>query len=173
MVGPSEDEMVVVGRITRSHGVRGEVCVLIESDNPGRFVPSATFRTNRERIPMLVLRRARTGPKGLIAEFAGINSLDAAGRLVGAELLIRADERRELEPGEFWPDQLVGLQVRIGSDVIGVVEDVIPGPQDRLVVSYRDGSTAEVPFVAPLVPEVDLDGGWVRIEPPDGLFSPP
>ena len=165
--------MVVVGRITRSHGVRGEVCVRIESDNPGRFVPSATFRTNHAQAALLVLRSARPGPNGLIAEFAGVTSVAAATRLVGADLLIRADQRRRLEPGEFWPDQLVGLEVRIGSEVIGVVEDVIPGPQDRLVVSRWDGARVEVPFVEPLVPEVSLHGGWVRIEPPDGLFRPP
>ena len=173
MVGHSERDMAVVGRITRPHGIRGEVCVLSESDNPDRFVPSATFHTNHAEVRLLVLRTARPGPNGLIAEFAGITSLDGASRLVGTELLIRAAERRELEPGEFWPDDLVGLQVRVGSETIGIVDDVVLGPQDRLVVAHRDGSTAEVPFVEALVPEVDPARGWVRIEPPEGLFSPP
>ena len=164
--------MVVVGRITASHGVRGEVCVRIESDNPNRFAPSATFRTDREEVPLLVLRGARPGPRGLIAEFAGITSVDAASRLVGANLLIRVEARRQLEPGEFWPDQLIGLEVRVGSEAVGVVEDLISGPQDRLVVSRRDGLTAEVPFVEPLVPEINPGRGWLRIEPPDGLFGP-
>ena len=172
MDGRSEAEMVVVGRITRSHGVRGEVCVRIESDHPGRFEAPATFRTNREQVPLLVLRGARPGPNGLIAEFAGITSIEAASRLVGADLLIEEHERRRLEHDEFWPDQLIGLEVRVESEVIGVVEDLIHGPQDRLVISHRDGATSEVPFVAPLVPEVDLEGGWVSIEPPGGLFSP-
>ena len=173
MGAQSRADMVMVGRITRPHGLRGEVCIQVESDDPHRFRPSATFHTNIGHVPLLVLRGARRGPKGLIAEFAGITSLEAASRLVGSDLLIREEDRRLLAPDEFWPDQLVGLEVRIGSEVIGSVEDVILGPQDRLVVSRRDGATAEVPFVEPLVPEVSPEGGWVRIEPPDGLFNPP
>lgn len=163
--------MAQVGRITRAHGVRGEVAVRVDSDNPDRFTPGAAFSTDLDRAPLLVLGGARPGPNGLIARFAGVTSLESASRLVGARLLIPADRRRPLEPGEFWPEQLIGLAVRVGSEVIGVVEDVIPGPQDRLSVACHDGASGEVPFVAPLVPEVDLEGGWVRIDPPEGLLE--
>lgn len=163
--------MALVGRVTRTHGVHGEVAVRVESDNPERFVPGAAFGTDRARTPLLVLRRERPGPSGLIVRFAGVTSLEAASSLVGARLLVPADRRRPLEPGEFWPDQLIGLAVRVGSEVIGVVEDVIPGPQDRLSVVCHDGASGEVPFVAPLVPEIDLEAGWVRIDPPEGLFQ--
>ena len=163
--------MVAVGRITRLHGVHGEVCVRIESDNPDRFAPRSTFHTDLDHAPLLVLRGARYGPGGLIAEFAGFTSAEAAAPLVGADLMIREEDRRELAPGEFWPDQLISLEVCIGSDVIGVVEDVIQGPQDRLVVSCLAGDTAEIPFVEPLVPEINLEEGWLRIDPPDGLLT--
>lgn len=165
--------MAVVGRITRPHGVRGEVRVRIESDNPDRFKSPAMFRTDLPHAPLLVLRGARSGSRDLIAEFAGVTSLEAASRLVGAELLIQETERRSLRSGEFWPDQLIGLEVRIGGAGIGFVSDVILGPQDRLVVVRTDGAIGEVPFVGPLVPEVDPEGGWVRIKPPDGLFRLP
>ena len=165
------DDMALVGRVTRTHGVRGEVVLRVESDNPDRFVPGAAFGTDRERTPLLVLRRARPGPTGLIVRFAGVTSRESASRLVGVRLLIPSDRRRPLEPGEFWPDQLIGLAVRVGSEVIGVVEDVIPGPQDRLSLACHDGASGEVPFVAPLVPEIDLQAGWLRIDPPEGLFQ--
>ena len=163
--------MVMVGRITRCRGVRGEVDVRVESDDPDRFTPSAAFRTDRGAFPFLVLAEARPGPKGLIARFAGITTIEAASELVGADLLIEADRRPPLEPDQFWPDQLIGLAVHVGSEPVGVVEDVILGMQDRLVVSLRGGGAAEVPFVTALVPEVDLAGGRLRIEPPDGLLD--
>lgn len=165
------EEMVTVGLITRTHGVRGEVYVRVESDHPERFIPPARYHTNLPATPLLILRGARPGNHGLIAEFAGITSLEAASRLVGVDLLIPENDRRRLGVGEYWPDQLVGLEVRIGKAPVGLVADVILGPQDRLVVTRPDGKGGEVPFVESLVPEIDLDGGWLRIEPPDGLLD--
>ena len=161
----------MVGKITRTHGVHGELCVRDDSDNPDRFVASQRFRTLHERYPMLVLKRARPGSHGLIAEFAGITSVEAASVLIGAELSIKATDRRMLRIDEFWPDQLVGLEVRDVSGPLGTVADIVLGPQDRLIVVCTDGTTGELPFVDALVPEVNVDEGWVRIDPPDGLFS--
>lgn len=162
---------VVVGRIVRCRGVGGEVLVRVESDHPDRFTPPAYFRADRGPADLLVLLEARSSPKGLIARFAGITTRQAASELVGADLLIEADERGPLQPDEFWPDQLIDLEVRIGSEQAGRVDDVILGPQDRLAVSLRSGAAVEVPFVAALVPEVDLAGGWLRIDPPRGLLD--
>ncbi len=162
--------MVTVGRITRLHGVRGEVRVRVESDHPDRFAPRSVFHTAVEGARLLVVREARDGPNGLIVGFAGFASTEAAARLVGAELLIRERDRRRLQPEEFWPDQLVGLEVRIGCEPVGAVSDVIQGAQDRLVVALRTGNRVEIPFVEALVPEVDQAGGWLRIDPPDGLL---
>ena len=163
--------MVTVGRITRLHGVRGEVCVQVESDDPGRFAPRSLFRTDLEGARLLVLQSARPGPNGLIVGFAGFASAEAAATLVGARLLIREQDRRDLGPGEFWPDQLVGLEVRLGPEPIGMVEDVIQGAQDRLLVSLREASRVEIPFVEALVPEVNQAEGWLRIDPPAGLLT--
>ena len=147
--------------------------VRVESDHPGRFVPTARFRTALPHAPLLVLRSVRAGGAELIAEFAGVTSREQATRLVGAHLLITEGERRDLEPGEYWPDQLVGLAVRVGAETVGVVEDLIEAPQDRLVIRREDGALAEVPFVEPLVPEIDLAGRWIRLDPPDGLLGAP
>lgn len=160
----------MVGRITRVHGVRGRVRVRVDSDNPDRFTPGARFLTDLGHAPLLVLRGAWEGPKGLIAEFAGFTSAEAVSRLVGADLLIREEDRRDLAPGEYWPDHLIGLEVRIGAEVIGMVEDLQQGAQDRLVVSCADGTVAEVPFVEELVPEVRPEQGYLRIDPPEGLL---
>ncbi|MCE2528930.1 MAG: 16S rRNA processing protein RimM [Acidimicrobiia bacterium] len=162
----------MVGQIVSLHGMDGGVRVRVESDHPQRFVPPARFRTGLPDAPLLVLRSVRAGSGDPIAEFAGVTSAEQAKRLVGADLLINETDRRALEPGEYWPDQLIGLNVRVGSSIVGVVDDLIEAPQDRLVVRCHDGSVAEVPFVQPLVPEVDLAGGWLRLDPPEGLLGP-
>lgn len=162
---------MVVGRIVGLHGKDGAVRIRVESDYPQRFDPPARFRTELPGAPLLVLRGVRSRSRHLIAEFAGITSAEQAERLVGADLLINDTDRRALGPGEYWPDQLIGLEVRVGSSTVGVVDDLIEAPQDRLLVRCHDGSVTEIPFVEPLVPEIDVTGGWLRLDPPEGLIG--
>jgi 16S rRNA processing protein RimM len=163
---------VSVGVITRTHGVRGQVYVRVDSDNPDRFSPSSRFRTNHERYGRLVVREARPGPHGLIVGFAGVTSIELAEELRGLELHIDASERRVLDDGEFWPDQLLGLEVRGPAGRIGTVERVQDGPQARLVIVTDDDQVGEVPFVEALVPVVNLQEGWLTVDLPEGLFNP-
>lgn len=77
-------------------------------------------------------------------------------------------QRRELADNEFWPDDLVGLEVKPGG---GTVVSVTHGPsQDRLLIE-RDGNRFEVPFVDELVPVVDITAGFLEIAEIEGLSS--
>lgn len=143
-----------------------------DSDNPERFSPGARFATTHPTYRSLVLDDARDGPHGLIASFVGVTIREVAQELVGHELMIRSTDRRELDHDEFWPDQLVGMRVRISGELIGTVDNVVLGPQDRLIVVTDDDRIAEIPFVEALVPEVDVASGVVEIDPPEGIFSP-
>ena len=161
---------MAVGRIGRPHGTAGEVLVRPDTDSPQRFRPSASFYTDHPQFPTLVLRAVRPAAKGLIASFAGVVTRQTAARLTGCELWIRPGQRRRLDPGEFWPDSLVGLAVRVGEEEIGRVTGAVAGRQHRLVVTRKDGAVGEVPFVEQLIPEVDLSGGWLRMTEFPGLF---
>lgn len=109
----------------------------------------------------------RRGKKGPQIAFEEVTDRAGAEAIRGSEVF--APARRELTDSEFWPDDLVGLEVRPGG---GRVVDVITGPaQDRLVVE-REGVRFEVPFVGDLVPVVDLDGGFVQVVEIEGLSSP-
>jgi 16S rRNA processing protein RimM len=93
-----------------------------------------------------------------LIRFAAVPDRTAAEELRGVSLYVAATDRRELDPGEFWPDELVGMTVRSTSGaVLGVVREVVEGSaQHRLVVDAGDRSF-EVPFVEALVPEVDRE----------------
>jgi len=161
---------VRVGRILKAHGIRGEVVVVSESDSPGRFVRRAMFSTESDTT--LTVRSVRVHKDGMIVAFEGVTDRSAAEELRGTILFIAADERRELEDGEFWPEDLEGLEVRDPQGrPLGTIEGVIVGDaQDRLLI--RSGErTVEVPFVAELVPEVRQESGFVTVVPIDGLFS--
>jgi 16S rRNA processing protein RimM len=122
----------------------------------------------------LLIERVRRSDDLLLVRFGGHSDRRAADALRGADLYIPEDERRPLGPGEFWPDELVGLTVRAPDGApLGRVGQVVEGAaQFRLVVETPAGEV-EVPFVAELVPEVDPAGGFLVVVPIEGLFSPP
>ncbi len=159
---------MIVGRVIRAHGIRGEVLVALDTDNPERFAPgSVVLAPNGSP---LVIRASRAHDPGLLVSFEGVDDRNGAESLHGAVLSIDDADRRALEEGEFWPDQLQGLEVEdLEGGHLGTIVDVILGSQDRLVVDTAAG-IVEVPFVRELVPDVDVNAGIVRVKPIPGLF---
>lgn len=107
-----------------------------------------------------------------MVSFLEIADRDGAEDLVGEELIVSSSDRRSLGADEFWPDQLVGLLVRDRSGLeVGRVRDVDDStPQARLVIATASGDV-EVPFVDDLVPEINLDDGYLVVAPIPGLFD--
>lgn len=167
--------LIVVGRIGRPHGIRGDVTVEVRTDDPeARFAPGSVLRTDPpERGPLTVTRTGRSGQITLL-HLDGVEDRDAAEGLRGTLLQVDADELPELgDEDEFYDHQLVGLRVTdtAGTD-LGTVTDVLHPPASPvLVVTRPDGSEELVPFVAAIVPEVDLNRGVAVVDPPDGMFS--
>ena len=118
-----------------------------------------------------MVKALRRVDKGFQIAFEGTDTRDAAEEIRGAEVMVKG--RRALEEGEFWPEDLVGLEARsTQGDRLGVVVGVVAGlAQDRLVV-LGEGSTFEVPFVNDLVPVVDLEKRYVEIVTLPGLIEP-
>jgi len=103
----------------------------------------------------------------------GIVTREQAETLVGVQFVIEKSERRALEQGEWWVEELVGCDV-VDADGHGVgrVTDVVVGAaQDRIVVETPDGGRGEVPFVESLVPQVDMESRRIIVDLPEGLFE--
>ncbi len=168
-------DRVIVGRVGRPHGLSGEVVVIPDTDNPHRFRPGATVYAAATVEHRLVVQAVRHRRESLLVAFESLHDREAAETLRGAVLTIEASERRRLEPGEFWPDQLEGLEVRdpAGNRLGVVTEAIATGSQDRLEVELAGGRRVDVPFVGELVPEVRPDEGYVVVVPLDGLLSSP
>jgi 16S rRNA processing protein RimM len=166
---------LVVGRIGRPHGVRGEVTVEVRTDDPdARFAPGSSLRTDpAERGPLTVAAvHPRSG--GLVLAFEGVGSREEAEALRGIVLVVDSAELPEIEDADEWYDhQLVGLAaVDPAGAALGEVADVVHAPaSDLLVVRDVDGREHLVPFVRELVPAVDVPGGRVVVDPPEGLFD--
>jgi 16S rRNA processing protein RimM len=167
---------VVVGRIGRPHGLRGEVTVQVSTDDPDeRFAAGAVLGTEpAERGPLTVASMRRSGPV-LVLGFEGFADRDAAETLRGTaltldtELLPAPDD-----PDEFYDHQLVGLVVvDLAGTKLGEVAEVWHLPASPVLAVRRpDGSQELVPFVSAIVPTVDLPAGRLVVDPPDGMFEP-
>jgi 16S rRNA processing protein RimM len=166
-------EPLVVGRIGRPHGIRGEVTIDVRTDEPdSRFAAGAEIVTDPVAAGPLTIERTRWHSGRLLVRFAGIGDRDAAETLRGTWLVVDpGDIPPSADPDDFHDQELIGLTVVTadGSDV-GQVSDVLHHGQDLLVVRGSGGEKL-VPFVAALVPEVDVPGGRLVIDPPPGLLD--
>src|SRR6516225_11600903 len=173
---------VIVGRIGRPHGIRGEVVIGVRTDEPDlRFTVGATLGsgpTSDGDNPsgQLTVASARWHSGQLLVAFAGITDRTAAGELTGSWLSVDSSQLPDTgDPDEFRDHELIGLSVRTcAGDPVGLVTDVLHYGQDLLVVRRADGPGREclVPFVTAIVPEVDVRAGVVVIDPPPGLLDP-
>jgi 16S rRNA processing protein RimM len=165
-------EPVTVGRLGRPHGLDGELVLYPDTDNPQRFVPGARVTALMDPPRLLTISVARPYRGAILVGFVGVGSRSAADELANAELVVDLDDLRLLGDGEYWPEDLIGLEARSsdGETVGRVVEVVLGGAQDRLVIE-RGEDRFEIPFVEPLVPEVDLSSGVVVIALLPGLLE--
>jgi 16S rRNA processing protein RimM len=164
---------VVVGRVVRPHGVRGEAAVDPRTDRPEqRFAPGQVLATPHGRT--LTVLTSRPHASRWLLRFEGVDDRDDVDALRGTDLLVDvAGETAEDDEDVFADLVLVGLAARSRSgDVLGEVSAVEHLPmQDLLLVRTPDGRDVRVPFVAAIVPRVDVDAGWLLVDPPSGLFD--
>jgi 16S rRNA processing protein RimM len=164
---------LVVGRIGRPHGVRGEVTVEVRTDDPELRLPvGASIATDPADRGPLVIEGRRWHKGMLLLSLAGVAGRDAADALRGTMLVIdSAEVQPSDDPDEFHDHELIGLTVvTVTGESVGEVTDVLHHGQDLLVVR-RDGlEDALVPFVKALVPEVDVEHGRLVVDPPEGLL---
>ena len=176
---------VVVGRIGKAHGIRGEVSVELRTDEPERrFAPGSVLRTQAplgrgpqgpDRPATLTIRSTRWHQSRLLVTFEEVRDRNVAEAVRGLLLAVDVDPAESPEdPEEFYDHQLVGLRVvtTTGADVGELAEVLHGSAQDLLSVRADDGREVLVPFVARLVPEVDLAGGRILVEDVPGLISP-
>jgi 16S rRNA processing protein RimM len=168
---------LVVGRIGRAHGVQGEVAVEVRTDDPDhRFAVGAVLDTDPPERGPLTIARCRPHSGRLLISFTEVVDRDAAESLRGTLLVAdSASSAATDDPDEYWDHDLVGLAaVTTSGERLGDITAVLHLPGQDVLSVKRDGAEPEllVPFVAAIVPEVDVRGGRVVVDPPPGLLDP-
>ncbi|GAA0483299.1 ribosome maturation factor RimM [Streptomyces stramineus] len=166
---------LVVGRIGRAHGIKGEVTVEVRTDDPElRLGPGAVLATDPAGAGPLTIEAGRVHSGRLLLRFAGVKDRTGAEALRNTLLIADVDpEAVPEDPEEYYDHQLMDLDVvTVDGTEIGRITEIAHLPsQDLFIVERPDGSELMIPFVSEIVPEIDLEAQRAVIDPPPGLID--
>ena len=169
------DDLIVVARIARTRGLRGEVVADLLTDFPGRFeslesviaiAPDGSCRS-------LQIEEHWFQAKRIIFKFAGYESIDEARELAGFQLAVPASDRIALPKDQFYEWELAGCRVETtDGESIGLVREVMrTGGVEILLVAGDTGGEFLIPMAQEICVEIDIDKKLVRVDPPEGLLE--
>ncbi len=167
------EDYLRVGVITTTHGLKGEVKVFPTTD-PERF----------ESLPYVLIKSAggmrRLDVAGyrffknlVILRFAGIDSIDQIGKYKGHDLWIAREDAQELEDGEYYIGDLIGMEVWLEDGTrLGTVRDVLEtGANDVYEVETTKGEEILLPAIEDCIRQIDLENNRMTVHPMKGLLS--
>jgi 16S rRNA processing protein RimM len=163
---------VVVGKITRAHGVHGEVAVLVLSEVPERFADGANLLL--EDGGKLTIASTRPDRGRLLVTFEGVADRDAAQQLRGRLLVVPQSRLPELPEGAWWPHQLEGCAVVTEAGrSLGDVKEVVSNPANDIWVAVDEtGDETLVPALRDVIVDVDLEARRIVVREVPGLTAP-
>ncbi|MGN5635701.1 ribosome maturation factor RimM [Streptomyces sp. AC154] len=166
---------LVVARIGRAHGIKGEVTVEVRTDEPElRLGPGAVLATEPASTGPLTIETGRVHSGRLLLRFEGVRDRTAAEALRNTLLISEVDpEELPEDPEEFYDHQLMDLDVVLADGTeIGRITEITHLPsQDLFIVERPDGTEVMIPFVEEIVSEIDLEEQRAVITPPPGLID--
>ncbi len=169
------DDLIVVARVARTRGLRGEVVADLLTDFPGRFDALdvvIAIAPDGSRRSLQIEEHWFHGTR-IVFKFAEYNSIDAAKELAGYQLAVPASERVELGKDQFYEWELAGCRVEnIEGKQIGTVREVMrTGGVEVLVVTGEADREFLIPMARDICVEIDVEKKVVRVDPPEGLLE--
>lgn len=166
---------LVVARIGRAHGIKGEVTVEVRTDEPEqRLAPGAVLATDPAALGPLTIETGRVHSGRLLLRFAGVRDRTGAEALRNTLLIADVDPQTPPDdPDEYYDHQLIDLDVvTVDGTEVGRITEISHLPsQDLFIVERPDGSEVMIPFVEEIVSEIDLVEQRAVVDPPPGLID--
>lgn len=164
-----------VGKIVTTHGIKGEVKVSITTDTLSRFsVGNKLYLKRGSEYIEIVIDSFRMHKNMALITFNNLKNINDVLGYVGLILYVNRDELNDLNEGQYYYDDLIGLDVfdkAMGSDKIGEVIDVIEVPQGEILrIKLNNGKEGLVPFVDEFILEVDIENNILIISSVEGLL---
>ena len=172
---------IIVGDVARPHGIRGELCVDSHADSPAYFARGAVVRLSPPASPGrgkdYTVRAVRTHQGRILLTLDGVPDRNAAELLRGLVVCVPESALEQEAPDEIFLHELPGLRVRLvtaGPDDpdLGVLDEVRDvGGSEIWVIRDAQGREILFPAVDDFVPEINLEAGFLVIDPPPGLLD--
>jgi tRNA (guanine37-N1)-methyltransferase len=173
MSQPPIDELIAVGIIRKPHGVRGEASVESLTDSLQRFAALShvwLVSPDRSRVVEAHVRSSRTHTDRALVLFKEFDAPEQLRDYQNWTIEVEPGSERELDEDEVFIHDLIGLRVIENDAELGVVDDAFDVPGGLLLsVKRSDGKSFDLPFADSLIEEVDVEGGVLRVQLPEGL----
>lgn len=167
------EELLQVGVITSTHGVRGEVKVFPTTDDAARFkqLKHVLLDTGREMKP-LEIQGVKFFKQFVILKFKGINNINDIERYKRCPLLVERKDAVELKEDEYFVADMIGIQVETeDGEVFGTLKDVMEtGANDVYVIDTEEHGEVLVPAIKECILDVDVENRKMTIHLMDGLI---
>jgi 16S rRNA processing protein RimM len=174
MDAAGSDDLVVIARAVRTHGLKGEIVAELLTDFPERFeeLEELILVSPSGERTLVQLEDYRFQKDRVVLKLAGCDDVDSAKQHVGYDFAVADPDRVPLEEDEFYDWELEGCTVKVGDPSIGQVQSVIkPGGAEILVIADDSGKEQLVPLAAEIVVKVDTAARVILIDPPEGLLD--
>lgn len=169
-------KMYNVGKVVNTHGIAGEVRVVRITDFDERFEPGEElywFQDENSKPQKLIINTHRKHKTFDLLTFQGYTSINQVEELKGGILKVREDQLSDLEEDEFYYHEIIGCTVETAEgEQLGKVKEILsPGANDVWVVQRPKQKDLLIPYIEPVVKQIDIDGKRIVIEPMEGLLD--
>jgi len=171
MAGKEKPRFMAVGQIVKPHGIRGEVAVDILTDFPGRFALLERVFLNEDEPRPVPLEAVRFHQQRALLKFGGYDDRAAVEKLRGEMILVPIDEAMPLEPGEYYREDLIGLEVwTVDDEYLGDVVDILETGANDVFIVHGERGEILLPAIEQVVQWIDLEENRMVVELMEGLI---
>ena len=167
------DDLLQVGVITQTHGIRGEVKVFPTTDDPERFVEleHVLLDTGKETLP-LEIENVKFFKQFVILKFKGYDNINDIEIYKRCPLLVEREDAVPLEEDEYFIADMIGMKVVTDQgEEFGTLKDVMEtGANDVYVIDHPVKGEVLIPAIRECILDVDIEGGQMKIHVMDGLI---
>ena len=168
-----DNSPVVIGRVIKPHGVKGELSVRVDTDDPNRFsLIDYVFLCKKANCKRFSIIGFRIHNDRIILQVTGIYDRTQADNYRGYDVCIKEEDKLPTEENEFYIFDIVGLQVIEENNSIGIVEDVyLGGHQDIIFVRKNNGKLILIPMVKDFIREINKEKGYISVSLINGFVE--
>jgi len=159
---------LTIGKLQRTHGVKGEIVMQIMTDFPEKIVKGKVVFIGARHVEYVV-RSVRATDQKLLVSFEGLNDCDQVAILRNQVVTIKTEDANQLPEGEFYHHELIGMKVcEENGTLVGTVQEIlVTGANDVYVVQQADGGEVLIPAIRDVILNIDSKNGRMTVKLPE------